>query len=578
MCNLTAHPLQRLRIGVALSAFLGSISQTSATNFSNQPSVYTATANNRVVEDIKSQLGRNVIVFRGDLVRKSLYLQNICLKKQEQRLAWLAKMLKERIKGSGIIYALTVRDARMVARWLRQNGIEAYAYYGGNKKLLPEDMSENLKEEFRRSGKSDREFLETLLLENRVKALVATSALGIGFDKPDLGFVIHYQRPKSVIDYYQQVGRAGRGVDFAYGVLMRGEEDNRIADYFISNAFPEEKYVEVILKEIGDSMNGLSIQGLQEGLNLKKSRIQDVLDFVMSDSPSPVIKSQSRYYATPIFSSYQLPKENILRMTEIRHKEKERMDEYVNMNTCLMNFLCEELESPPCEAQCGNCYRCAPEKALPTDVDVELEQAASKFLNHVYLTIIPRKKWANSKRAESVLGADGKKNIPKELMMQEGRALSVYNTGRFGRLVKQGKYETHRFDDSLVDACVEMIKDWNPEPSPNWITAIPSLRDLQPVSDFAARLARKLGIPYLPCIKKIKNTAPQKEMENSLFQQENQIEAFCVEGQILPGTCLLVDDMVDSKWTLTIAAAVLRKVGVETVIPLALADSSNGDV
>lgn len=536
----------------------------------------TATANNRVVEDIKIQLGGNVAVFRGDLVRKSLYLQNIRLNSQEQRLAWLAKTLKGRIKGSGIIYALTIRDAKMVARWLRQNGIEAYAYYGKDAGLFPEDMSENLREEFRRSGKSEREFLECLLLKNQVRALVATSALGMGFDKPDLEFVIHYQRPKSVIDYYQQVGRAGRGVDFAYGVLMRGEEDDEIADYFIRDAFPKEEYVRKILKEIGDSPDGLSIRELERVLNLKQGKIEKVLGFVMSDSPSPVVKDNSKYRATLAFDDYRLPEENIRRLTEIRHKEKERMDEYVDTNACLMNFLCEELESPHREVQCGNCYRCAPEKTLSTEVDVALEQAAAEFLNHIYLTITPRKKWANPKTAEALLGTDGKTNISKELMMQEGRTLSVYNTGKFGRLVKQGKYETHRFDDSLVDACIEMIKNWNPASSPNWITAIPSLRDSQLVSDFAARLARNLGIPYLPCIRKIKNTVPQKEMENSLFQQENLMGAFCAEGQILPGTCLLVDDVVDSKWTLTIATAVLRKAGVETVIPLALADSSNG--
>lgn len=535
----------------------------------------TATANNRVVEDIKAQLGKNVVAFRGDLVRKSLYLQNICLKSQEQRLAWLAKTLKERIKGSGIIYALTIRDARLVARWLRKNGIEAYAYSGGNDPLIPEDMSEDLKKEFSRSGKSDREFLENLLLDNRIKALVATSALGMGFDKPDLGFVIHYQRPKSVIDYYQQVGRAGRGVDFAYGVLMRGREDGEIANYFIRNAFPKEEYVRKILEKIKDSPDGLSLPELQKAVNLRK--VKDVLKFVMSDSPSPIVKNKSRYCKTPSFHRYQFPEENIRRLTEIRDREQERMDEYVNADACLMNFLCEELESPHCEAQCGNCYRCEPGKALPTEVDVELEQVASEFLNHAYLPITTRKKWANPQRAETVFETDGKTNIPDELMMREGRALSVYNTGKFGRLVKQGKYETHRFDDCLVEACVKMLKEWSPEPSPAWVAAIPSLRDAQLVADFAARLARKLGLPYVPCLKKIKNTAPQKEMENSQFQQENLIDAFCVEGKILPGNCLLIDDMVDSKWTLTIATAVLRKAGVEMVTPLVLADSSNRD-
>jgi ATP-dependent DNA helicase RecQ len=175
----------------------------------------TATANNRVTADLEEILGP-ITILRGDLNRPSLYLQTIRLPQQSERLAWLAAQL-DTLPGSGIIYTLTKRDTRIVANWLKFKGhkVESYA-----------------------SNSENREELETSLLKNKIKALVATTALGMGFDKPDLGFVIHYQMPGSVIAYYQQVGRAGRALKAAYGVLLSGAEEDEITDYFINTAFP----------------------------------------------------------------------------------------------------------------------------------------------------------------------------------------------------------------------------------------------------------------------------------------------------------------------------------------------------
>lgn len=242
----------------------------------------TATATNRVIADVEAQLGGEVQVSRGSLVRKSLFLQNIRLPSQEARLAWLAETLKSRIGGSGIVYTLTIRDAELVSRWLRMNGVSAYAYCG--KVLPPMDMDPALRRELEAreewetattddaKGAFYRVFLEDMLLGNRVKALVATSALSMGFDKSDLAFVIHYQRPKSVVDYYQQVGRAGRGIDSAYGVLLNGEEDDKIGEFFIRNAFPSEEDVQRVLKAIADAPEGLSRPELERKFNMKRAR------------------------------------------------------------------------------------------------------------------------------------------------------------------------------------------------------------------------------------------------------------------------------------------------------------------
>src|SRR5262249_37668224 len=154
--------------------------------------------------DVAEQLGTGLTVQRGPLARRSLTLQVIGPFNQAERLAWLADQLP-RLAGSGIIYCLTVADCRRVSDWLLSRGIAAPPYYAS----LEEYRTER----------------ETLLLDNRVKALVATVALGMGFDKPDLGFVIHFQRPASVVAYYQQVGRAGRGIESSSVVLLYGDDD-----------------------------------------------------------------------------------------------------------------------------------------------------------------------------------------------------------------------------------------------------------------------------------------------------------------------------------------------------------------
>lgn len=547
----------------------------------------TATATNRVIADIEAQLGGEVQISRGSLVRKSLFLQNIRLPSQEARLAWLAETLKLRIGGSGIVYTLTIRDAEIVAHWLRMNGVSAYAYCG--KVLPPMDMDQELRrelearEEWKTATTEDakaafyRVFLEDMLLGNRVKALVATSALSMGFDKSDLAFVIHYQRPKSVVDYYQQVGRAGRGIDSAYGVLLNGEEDDKIGEFFIRNAFPSEEDVQRVLKAIADAPEGLSRPELERMFNMKKGKIEQVLKFVMADTPQPIVKDGLKYRATPFVSSYRIPAESIAHLTQIRHQEMRTMDEYVKTSDCLMEFLCKALESPMEEARCDRCRNCCPEQALPSVVDAAVEQAAADLLRKSSVPIRARKQWADPVRAAARFGLNGKVTIPPELRMEEGLALASYGAGEWGRLVRKGKYEMQppRFDDRLVEACAKMVSGWHLEKVPKWIVPVPSRRNNALVSDFADRLSRRLGLPCWHGLVKTADTPPQKNMENSAFQQNNVIDAFGIEGTVPEGGCFLVDDMVDSKWTFTVAAAVLRRAGANFVVPLALADSSN---
>lgn len=516
----------------------------------------TATANDRVVHDVKQQLGQNLSLQRGSLVRKSLKLQNIDMPSPAARMAWLAQTIPS-LNGSGIVYTLTQRDAERLANWLQNNGINAEAYHAG---IADPETEKDCKED-----------LEQRLLNNEIKVLVATVALGMGFDKPDLGFVIHFQRPPSVVHYYQQVGRAGRAVDEAYGILLCGEEDEQIADFFIRNAFPPQMHISDILTALRKSYDGLSVKGLERALNMRKTQIEKALKFLTVESPSPVMKSNSRWKATASATSYSVNQEYINEITDIRRKEQQQMRDYINHTGCLMAFLQKALDDPA-PAPCGKCKNCNPGLLLDERYDEDLANRAGLFLRRSYQELPPRKQWpAKDMFIES--GLSGYK-IPPEQQAEVGRALSLWRDAGWGQLVSDGKYRSNRFSDELVTACVEMLEVWSPNPAPKWVTCIPSRNHPTLVPDFAQRLADAIGLPFVPCVKSARNKRQQKEMENSFQQVKNLDGAFQVTEEALKGECLLIDDVVDSRWTFTVVAALLRKAGCSAVYPMALALNS----
>lgn len=508
----------------------------------------TATANNRVVNDINAQLGSNLQVFRGSLIRDSLKLQNIHLASPAVRMAWLAEHLPNMI-GSGIIYTLTVRDAERVSNWLKIQGINAKAYHS-------------------QLDNADREALEDQLINNEIKALVATTALGMGFDKPDLGFVIHYQRPGSVVHYYQQVGRAGRAVEQAYGILLSGNEDDDITDYFIQTAFPPEAHTQQVLNALNQADDGFSIPQLEQQLNFSRGQIEKVLKLLSLESPAPVTKQGSKWYATPI--NYQPDIKKIEQLTHIRRQEQAQMQEYMASQQCLMAFLARALDDSnpvPCE----KCAVCLGHPLLPETYSMERVNQAIQYLRRSDQIIEPRKQWPS--QALQRYGFSG--NIRANLRAEEGRALSLWGDAGWGELVRQGKYQDNRFDDALVRGAFEMIQRWQPQPFPTWVTCVPSLNRPELVPNFAQRLAQMLGLPFVPAVRKVRQNQPQKAMSNSYQQAHNLDDAFVVDPwQGRGGSVFLVDDMVDSRWTFTVIAALLRRSGSGQVFPLALALNS----
>ncbi len=500
----------------------------------------TATANNRVMDDLRAVLGPNLDVSQGDLNRPSLALQTMRLPSQAERLAWLAEQVPA-LAGHGIIYTLTVRDAVQVADWLRSRGVNVESYTGETGD--------------RRAG------LEQALLDNRVKALVATTALGMGFDKPDLAFVIHYQTPGSVVAYYQQVGRAGRALDAAYGVLLSGEEETDITDYFIESAFPTREEVQRVLEALEGDPRGLSVPDLLARLNLSKGRIEKTIALLSLESPAPIAKQGTKWQLTAANLSEAFW-QRAQRLTQLRREEQRQMQEYVSLNAGHMAFLIRALDGESGEFQ----RPALPD--LPTTADPTLVREAVAFLRRTSLPIDPRKKWPDGGMPQYRL----KGRIAPEHQAQPGKALCIWGDAGWGGLVRQGKYHDRHFADELVTACEAMVRQWNPQPAPAWVTCVPSLRHPDLVPDFARRLAATLGLPFHAVLEKTDNRPEQKTMANSIQQARNIDGSLAITAQPVPaGPVLLVDDMVDSRWTLTVAAWLLRTHGSGAVLPLALA-------
>jgi len=513
----------------------------------------TATANNRVVEDIQTQLG-DIQIQRGPLVRESLALQTLSLPDQASRLAWLATHIPE-LPGTGIIYTLTTRDAEQVADWLTQNGISAKAYHG------------NIADpEGRLDSNSYRQHLEDLLLHNDIKVLVATMALGMGYDKPDLSFVVHYQAPGSIVAYYQQVGRAGRGIGYAVGVLMSGTEDDNIHDFFRRSAFPTYDQITEILG-VFSSSDGLTLRRLEESTNLRYGQIEHALKFLSVENPAPVIKVGSQWYRTPI--PFAMDHARIEHLTHQREQEWEEVQSYLNTSQCLMNYLRVALDDDT-DMPCGKCANCLGQPIVDLQLQTEKVHQAATFAKQAEAPIKPKIQVAAG--AFEIYGFRG--NLSKELQAQEGRVLSRWGDAGWGNMVKDDKHANH-FRDELVAASAEMIRDrWRPEGFPTWVCCVPSLNHPELVPNFAMRLATKLGVPFVGAISKVQENQPQKAQQNRFHQCRNLDGAFHIDIPVPGGSVLLVDDIVDSGWTLTVLAALLQQAGSGKVYPVALASTS----
>ncbi len=500
----------------------------------------TATANDRVVADVTEQLSagageRALRTYRGPLARTSLRLEVVELPRPAQRLAWLAEQLPS-LPGSGIVYTLTRRDADQVAEFLTDNGVPAVAYSGDQ-------------------DSDARVATEQRLLANDVKAVVATSALGMGYDKPDLGFVVHYQAPGSVVAYYQQVGRAGRGVDHADVVLLRGGEDRRIQDFFIEQSFPSRERVTAVLRALElAAPDGVTTRELMASVNLGMGRLEAMLKIL--DVEGAVQRDGTRWMLRA-GAEWDYDEERYAHITALRRAEQEAMARYGSDGRCLMRALQEELDDPSPE-DCGRCAVCT-EPRFDAPPGPRLVELAGRHLRSRPIEL-DAKKMAPDASGTMRRIADGARIDP-------GWALARFGDGGWWPAVERG-LGAGEFDAEVIAALADVVR--SRVPGAAWVTAVPSVRLGNALERLAASLAATLGVADVALLTRAEPRAPQQEMENAAQQAANVRGAFRVTGAPPPGTGLLLDDRRSSGWTLAMAGGQLRLAGAERVVPLAL--------
>jgi ATP-dependent DNA helicase RecQ len=496
----------------------------------------TATANDRVVADVAAQLsdGEPLRSYRGRLARASLRLEVLSRPRPAERLAWLAANLPD-LPGSGIVYTLTKRDADQVATFLAGRGISALAYSG-------EQPTE------------ERIDAEERLLRNDVKAVVATSALGMGYDKPDLGFIVHYQAPGSVVSYYQQIGRAGRAVEHADVILLRGGEDRRIQDFFIEQAFPDRERVRAVLGELeAAGSDGRTTRELMAVVNLGMGRLEAMLKIL--DVEGAVARAGSRWALVP-GAAWTYDAERYAQVTALRRAEQEAMARFGSDGRCLMRALQEELDDPD-PRDCGRCSVCAGPR-FDTPVDSALVEAAGRHLRSTPVSLEVKKMAPD---ADGVM-----RKIPVDVLVDPGWALARFGDGGWWPAVERG-LRKGEFEDDVVEALADVVRG----SGVSWVTSVPSVSVGGVLGRVGIRVAALLDAEYVPLVERVSARPPQREMANAAQQAANVRGAFRVRGVPPHGAGVLLDDRRMSGWTLAMVGGQLRRAGAERVVPLALA-------
>ncbi|WES65497.1 DEAD/DEAH box helicase [Microbacter sp. GSS18] len=512
----------------------------------------TATANSRVVADVAEQLGgfegeaSEVVIIRGPLARTSLRLGVLRLRDAPGRLAWLISHLDD-LPGSGIIYTLTVAAANDIARLLRESGFDVRAYTG-------------------QTDPDEREESEALLKENRVKALVATSALGMGFDKPDLGFIVHVGAPSSPVSYYQQVGRAGRATASADVLLLPGVEDRDIWHYFATASMPDRERAERVITALAASDAPLSTPALEAAVDIRRTPLELLLKVL--DVDGAVARVRGGWVATG--RSWTYDEDRYERIAAERTAEQQHMIDYEQTRGCRMEFLQRSLDDDTA-APCGRCDNCAG-PWFPTAIGQDATEAASTALDRVGVPIEPRRQWPTG---ADRLGVSVRGRIPADEQADEGRCLARLSDLGWGGALRE-IFAAGAADEpvsaNVLAACVRVLADWGWAERPVAVIAMPSRARPQLVGSVARGIAEVGRMPLLGSLDLVDGGPTGRPGGNSAFRLAGVWGRIGAANIDVPtGPVLLVDDLVDSRWTMTVATRELRRAGATRVLPFALA-------
>jgi ATP-dependent DNA helicase RecQ len=491
----------------------------------------TATANQRVTVDVAAQLGAESVTLRGSLARASLRLAVVPGLSTLEGYAWVAEVLQT-LPGSGIVYVLTVAETERLAAFLVDQGLDVAAY----------------------SGQSDnREILEGRLRRNEIRALVATSALGMGYDKPDLAFCIHLGSPASPVAYYQQVGRAGRALDDAIAVLVPGPPDERIWEYFATSGIPTDEQVERILDALGGGPQSLG--GVEAATGIRRGRLETLLKILAVDEV--VTKSRDGWEATGRAWYFDEQKWSDLR--RVRSAEADLMRRYAHGDGCLMEFLQRALDDPD-PRPCGRCSVCDGRLPAPgARPSSELVEAARRFFRGRDVVIEPRKLW--------VSGLAGRKG--KIAGVAPGRALAFADDPAWGDVLRVLWQRDAPAPPEVLDGLVQVLVRWSASwQRPVAVVAMPSRRFPLLVGSLAEHVARVGRLPLVDALE-VSGPPPTAEAASAVRARDLLARTSVRDGVRFDGPVLLVDDTVRTRWTITVASALLAEVGASHVMPLA---------
>ncbi|BBZ64218.1 RecQ family ATP-dependent DNA helicase [Mycolicibacterium monacense] len=505
----------------------------------------TATANDRVVDDVATQLGvggRDTLVLRGGLDRESLRLSVVHAGNPAQRAAWIAAHLGD-LPGSGIVYTLTVAQAHDIAALLREHGHPVAAYTGS-------------------TDPTEREQLEADLLANRVKALVATSALGMGFDKPDLGFVVHLGAPSSPIAYYQQVGRAGRATSSAEVVLLPGREDQEVWRYFASVAFPSEAMVRNVIDAL-ETDRPQSTPALEPLVDLNRSRLEMVLKVL--DVDGAVRRVKGGWLSTGAPWSYDEPRYR--KLDEARRREQQAMLDYQSTDGCRMAFLRRQLDDPELREgdRCGRCDNCTGNR-LSAEVDATAAEDTRQRLMRPGVELSARKQWPSG-LAKLGLDLSGRIHDGPATGRVIGRLTDLGWGARLRKVLDEPDGEV---SEDVVRAAIDVLAAWNWQQRPVAVLAMDSETHPILIRSLARRLAELGRLIDLGTLQYRPGRRPVTAA-NSAYRVAALRDSWETPDLDVNGPVLLVDDLTDTGWTLTMAARVVRSAGAPEVLPFALA-------
>lgn len=564
----------------------------------------TATATTQVQLDIEKQIGGTLTTIRGSLVRKNFQLQVIRVQSEDEKMIWLAKNLSEFI-GTGLIYTGTRVDTEIYSNWLQYNGIEAIDYNAG------------LDVESRKS-------IEDGLMENKWKCIVSTNALGMGIDKSDIRFVIHTQIPESPIQYYQEIGRAGRDGLPTKIILFFNEKESGVDGIetdcllphaFIESARPQKnKYEKVIdyLKE-----ESLTEREIIKKSNLKSAQVRTIKYDLIEQG---IVKEVQNGSAKIIEYQYDAPAFDYDRYDVLRDQKLNdlgAMVDYVYTSMPRMKYLCLFLDSDE-DIAYSNCDNTdLPKLSFVEDSvlraklqeyretyfpELELAESSHKsfsideetrtqlqvkipypftidvFRNHElvnrYVNNIKVKDFSSIEveRLKELLQVHKEKSH-----ITNGIAASYYGVSNVGSAIHRSKYESGGdFPDFLLRLMLKAFGKRFGKFKYDLVLYVPPTHSGDLVRHLAEKFSHVIKVPLSHDLRKTRATQEQKVFQNAYSKQDNVAEAFDINENVNGKSIILIDDIFDSGATVKEVAKMLTSKGAKYITPVVIAKTVGG--